>query len=187
MINLLPKENRLSLKISYYNNLLLRLIFISFLTFFIISGISLFGSLILSNEESSLEKQLESNSEKFSDLKSIEKESKNVSMKIKQADFIFKDQKHYSNFLIELSQSLPLDVDINFIAISPDMTSNPASVIIHTKKYENILEAKQKLEQSKLIDSVDIKTVSNKIKEQEKTTSMLLKFNQEEVNKVLKW
>ncbi len=187
MINLLPKENVKLLKISFYNNLLLKLLFISIITLLTISGIFGLEFLELSNQDKLFKSQLELSSSKFARLNGLEKRSNQLKNDIQKMNVIFTDQKHYTVFLTELAKSLPKNVEINQISISPDMVQSPASVIIHTTDYETILKAKHDLEKSSLIKSVDIRSVTNKEKAVTKDTLMLLEFDQNGVNEVLKW
>ncbi len=186
MINLLPNENRKQLKYSFYNVIILKLIFLTIICSIIISGMFIFASVSLKAEELALKSELIYNENKFSNLDHIKKESDQIIKDSKSAKQIFNEQKHYSNFLIELAKYLPKDISINRLAISPDLTKSPATIRVKTKDYNTIISTKQKLEESPLIEAVSINSVVDD-KKNDKTTVLSIQFNKKGVEEVLKW
>ncbi len=196
MINLLPLENRKQIRASFYNVVLGRLILIFLVATLIIGMIFGLSYMTLQEEEQSLANRVKDINDKSSSFNKVKKESEQIAKDLESAKSIFDEQKHYSVFLADLAKSLPEDVAISDIIISPNILKKPAVVTIRAVNDNKIIETKRKMEESNLIELISIDSIitakdnDDEIKNSDplrKTATLSITFSSQGLADSLKW
>lgn len=187
MINLLPIEERSQLRSSFYNTTLKRLIFVFLISLMAIISNTVFIYFMLSQEKDNLNAQINQNQQKTVDFDDTKQKSTKIVKELASAEKIFKQQKHYSNFLIMFAQSLPNDISIDSLSISPSLFKKPAKIMIDTDSHDKVINTKRQLEKSSLISSVSIETVTASKEDDNLLGVFSIKFDPKGVEKAIEW
>jgi Tfp pilus assembly protein PilN len=160
MINLLPPEKHKQLHAAQQNSLLIRYVFASLVTLFLIIAIHVGTFALLKTTEMSGKKASEENQLKVSRYKKTEQAAKEYAANLATAKDIFSKQVPYSDAIINLASQLPSGVVLDTISLDAEVVNKPTTLAARAKSYEAALALKDMFNASTLAKDVSITSVN---------------------------
>lgn len=161
MINLLPLDDKKTIRAARQNVILVRylMLFVGLLVFIV--GAFGFGLFMTMNERASAETEQQANQAKANTPKynAIRKSGEEFSTNLNTAKKIGQSQVVYSSYIIQIGNAVPEGVILANLNLDANSFDKPTTLTFKTTSYDAVLRLKQSLENSPIINNVSILTV----------------------------
>ena len=158
MINLLPPTIKEEMRYSRYNALL-----VHYLTLSVGIGIVAIATLIggryyLDGRVSATERQIADTQTTIDQQGQLQADAKKISSRIASIEAIQKNQAHFSQLLIDLSNSMPKGTVISSIGLTGD-DKKPVKLTVFALDYNSAVAFRDSIVQSKRVSGADIQLI----------------------------
>lgn len=160
MINLLPPDKQRQLHAAQQNNLLIRYVFASLVTLFLVIAIHIATFALLKSTEIAGRKASEVNQEKVSRFQKTEQAAAEYAKNLATAKEIFSKKVPYTDAIINLASQLPPGVVLDTISLDATIVNKPTTLAARTKSYETALALKDMFNNSTIAKDVSITSVN---------------------------
>ena len=160
MINLLPTQEKRQIKAGRVNVLLRRYCFASLLLFALL--LTTIGGLyiILANNKTTAQKEVENSKSKLAQHQSVQKSTTDFKNNLATAKNIIDGEIRYSGVITKIANTIPPGIVLESLNLDPNSFGKPMSLNALGKTQNDAIRLKTSLEQSNIFQDVHLESVA---------------------------
>ncbi len=172
MINLLPPQRLLNMRIARNNMILRRYLELALISFVVIAGAVIGAYYLLENQQTNIKTTLEADQKKVKELEPVQKQAEDLSVTINTIAGLMSRNVVFSDMLTQIGGIMPSGSVLTGLQFSLEDLKSPLVVSAQVESEERAAVLRNNLASSPLFKSAEIKLITEIKKEESATTDL---------------